>query len=98
MAGLAPPLEALAARLRLSVERSWEDLGHVDVAMVHVKGEHFALHRLEGSSCQGTLVSVPRTTEDVDTDLDLLLTALGLDRRALTFIGSEETGYEEVGR
>ena len=94
VAGLEPSLEALAARLRLTIERSWEDLGAVDVAMLRVQGVDIALHRFEGSPCQATIVSVSRSAEDVDMALTLLLDALGIGREALTFIGDEETGYE----
>jgi hypothetical protein len=37
VAGLSPPLDALAARLRLETERSWEDgLGPVDAALFSI--------------------------------------------------------------
>ncbi|MFI6702765.1 hypothetical protein ACIBJC_28125 [Streptomyces sp. NPDC050509] len=97
VASLAPPLEALAARLRLTIEHSWEDLGSVDVAMLRIRGVDFSLHRLEGSPCQDTIVSVGRSTEDVDAALTLLLDALGIGREALTFVGDEETGYDAHG-
>ncbi|MGW3627889.1 hypothetical protein [Streptomyces sp. NPDC000880] len=98
VAGLTPSLEALAARLRLTIEHSWEDLGSVDVAMLHIRGVDFALHRLEGSPCQDTIVSVVRSTEDVDAPLSMLLDALGIGREALRFVGDEETGYEAPGQ
>ncbi|MEV8099070.1 hypothetical protein [Kitasatospora sp. NPDC085879] len=47
VAGLKPPLEALAARLRLTLERGWEDLGYVDVAMFRIERVNSALSRLE---------------------------------------------------
>lgn len=98
VAGLAPSLESLAARLRLTIEHSWEDLGAVDVAMLRIQGVDFALHRLEGSPRQDTIVWVGRSTEDVDAALVLLLDALGIGRDALTFVGNEETGYEAPGQ
>ncbi|MEU3464460.1 hypothetical protein ABZ721_31470 [Streptomyces sp. NPDC006733] len=98
VAGLAPSLESLAARLCLTIEHSWEDLGSVDVAMLRVGGVDFALHRLEGSPCQDTLISVSRSTADTDAAIALLLDALGIGREALTFVGDEETGYTDLGQ
>ncbi|MEU8927597.1 hypothetical protein AB0D10_42955 [Kitasatospora sp. NPDC048545] len=43
IAGLKPPLDALAARLRLSVQRSREQLGEVDAALSTIDRRHFAL-------------------------------------------------------
>ncbi|MEJ8670423.1 hypothetical protein WKI71_24380 [Streptomyces sp. MS1.AVA.1] len=73
-------------------------MGAVDVAMLRIQGVDFALHRLEGSPCQDTIVSVGRSTEDVDAALTMLLDALGSGREALTFVRDEETGYEVPGQ
>ncbi|MFJ4732444.1 hypothetical protein ACIP6V_09110 [Streptomyces sp. NPDC088770] len=94
VAGLRPPLEALAARLRLTVERGWEDLGHVDVAMFRIGRLDFALSRLEGAVAPDTFVWVSRSHDDVDAALDTLLGALGIGREALAFRGDAETGFE----
>ncbi|WP_318199154.1 hypothetical protein [Streptomyces sp. SCL15-4] len=94
VAGLQPPLEALAARLRLTLERGWEDLGPVDVAMFRIERVDFALSRLEGAAVPNTFVWVSRSAEDVEWALDILLKALGLDRRALAFRGTVEMGFE----
>lgn len=61
VAGLRPPLEALAARLRLTVERGWEDLGYVDVAIFRIERVDFALSRLEGAVVPDTFVWVSRS-------------------------------------
>ncbi|MFJ8476007.1 hypothetical protein [Kitasatospora sp. NPDC094011] len=95
VAGLRPPLEALSARLRLTVERGWEDLGYVDVAMFRIEQVDFALSRLEGAVVPHTFVWVSRSADDVDAALDILLRALGIDREALAFRGSIEAGFEE---
>ncbi|MFD9065806.1 hypothetical protein ACFVZ3_30300 [Kitasatospora purpeofusca] len=94
VAGLKPPLEALAARLRLTPERGWEDLGYVDVAMFRIERVDFALSRLEGAVVPDTFIWVSRSADDVEGALDILLNALGLDRRALAFRGTVETGFE----
>ncbi|WSR11777.1 hypothetical protein OG457_00155 [Streptomyces sp. NBC_01207] len=39
----------MAHRSRLSIEYGWEELSEVDVAMVQIRGIHFALYRLNTS-------------------------------------------------
>ncbi|MEV7215038.1 hypothetical protein AB0O31_18340 [Kitasatospora cineracea] len=94
VAGLQPRLEALAARLRLTVERGWEDLGSVNVSMFRIQQTDFALSELEGAPVPYTFVWVSRAVDDVDAALDTLLNALGIGREALAFRGSVETGFE----
>lgn len=97
VAGLTPPLEAFVGRLRLTVERGWEELGWVDVAMFTVLKTDFALSRLEGSACPDTWVWVSRKESDVDAALTRLLDALGVGREALAFLGGPDKGYEYFG-
>ncbi len=96
VAGLSPSLEAMAARLRLTVERGWEDLGWVDVAIFRIQEIDFALSRLEGSPSPDVFVWVSREQTDVDAALDVLLGALGIDRGALTFRGDVEIGFVDL--
>lgn len=95
VAGLSPSLEAVASRLRLRIEQGWEDLGSVDVAMVQIDGVHFALHRMRDSASKDTIVSVIRDTEEDEAAIDILLTALGVGREALTFRGDPRGGEVE---
>jgi hypothetical protein len=95
VAGLAPSLEALAARLRLEVETSWEDLGPVDAALFSIGKIDFALMRLRHSPRSDTFVWVARSQDDVDGALDVLLGALGIGREALTFRGDLQTGFAD---
>ncbi|MFI0219726.1 hypothetical protein [Streptomyces lydicus] len=88
VAGIAPSLEAVAGRLKLTTERGWEELGSVDVAMIQIRGVHFALHRMENSPMTDTIVSVIKETEDDEAAIDILLAALGIGREALTFRGN----------
>ncbi|MEU1287680.1 hypothetical protein [Kitasatospora sp. NPDC005856] len=96
VAGLQPPLDALAdrLRLRLTVERSWEDIGYVNVAMFRIEGTDFALSAFEGAASPYTSVWVSRLVEDAGAALDTLLGALGIGREALAFTGSVEDGFE----
>ncbi|MFB7776800.1 hypothetical protein [Streptomyces bauhiniae] len=93
VAGLSPSLDVLAARLRLNIERGWEDLAAVDAAMFSIQKIDFALSRLEGSPCPDVIVLVSRAQADIDAALDLLLDALGIGEEALTVRGGFEPGF-----
>ncbi|MEV8322179.1 hypothetical protein [Kitasatospora sp. NPDC056731] len=96
VAGLQPPLGALAARLRLVVERTWEDLGCVDVAMFRIDRTDFALSQFEGGIPRYTTVWLDRASQDVEAAIDTLLGALGIGREALAFTGTTDTGFENL--
>ncbi|WP_327425462.1 hypothetical protein OG963_00895 [Streptomyces sp. NBC_01707] len=96
VAGLAPSLDAVAGRLKLTTERGWEELSPVDVAMIQIRGVHFALHRMEYSPMTDTIVSVINETDDDEAAIDILLDALGIGREALTFRGDLRRGDDEV--
>ena len=92
VAGLSPSLVALAKRLRLDIERSWEDsLGEVEAAMFSIGKIHFALSHNDGHPRPDTKVWVSRDEADVDAALDVLLHALGIGREALTYYLDPET-------
>ncbi|MEE1783246.1 hypothetical protein PUR71_10015 [Streptomyces sp. SP17BM10] len=99
IAGLKAPLDALAARLRLSVERSWADLGAVDAAVFRVDRRRFALSLMPDGQSE-TWVWLHRSHEDVDDALRVLLDALGLGDDAVVFTGGPDTGfhYRDIGR
>ncbi|MFJ8038884.1 hypothetical protein ACIRBX_00030 [Kitasatospora sp. NPDC096147] len=92
IAGLKPPLDALAARLRLTVERSWEELGGVDAAVFTIDRRSFALS-LTTYGQDETWVWLHRSHEDDEAALRVLLEALGLDEDAVVFTGGPDTGY-----
>ncbi|WP_327302236.1 hypothetical protein OG730_00750 [Streptomyces sp. NBC_01298] len=96
VAGLAPSLDSVAGRLKLTTERGWEELSPVDVAMIQIRGVHFALHRMEYSPMTDTIVSVINETDDDEAAIDILLDALGIGREALTFRGDLRSGDDEV--
>ena len=91
VAGLRVPLEALAARLRLTLEASWDDLGELEIAMFRVRTTDFTLTRHDGQEV--VLVWLARANPQEDTALELLLTVCGLDHRALRFVGNPTTGF-----
>ncbi|WP_407841410.1 hypothetical protein ACE1OC_41305 [Streptomyces sp. DSM 116496] len=96
VAGLAPSLDSVAVRFKLTTERGWEELSPVDVAMIQIRGVHFALHRMEFSPMTDTIVSVINETDDDEAAIDILLDALGIGREALTFRGDFRRGDDEV--
>lgn len=90
VAGLTPPLETVAARLRLEVERTWEELGEVDVALFRIQGTEFALSRFAHRQDPHLFVWLNRSQRDIETALDLLLGTLGVGREAVAFIEDQE--------
>jgi hypothetical protein len=89
----AESLPALAVRLRLHIERSWEDpLVEVDAVMFSIGKIHFALSHDEGHPRPDTKVWVSRDQADLRAALDVLLEALGIGREALTYYLDPETG------
>jgi len=86
IAGLSTPMAPLAARLRLTVEHGWDDLGDVEAAMFAIKKIDFALSRTAGNPLPGVFVWVAKAEGDQGVALDLLLATLGLGREALTFL------------
>ncbi|MFF3609295.1 hypothetical protein [Streptomyces sp. NPDC002463] len=95
VAGLAPSLDSVAGRLKLTTERSWEEPCSVDVAMVQIRDAHFALHRMEDSPMTDTIVSVINETEDDEAAIAILLAALGVGREVMTFRGDPRSGEVE---
>ncbi|MER5880727.1 hypothetical protein ABT119_33030 [Streptomyces sp. NPDC001910] len=96
VAGLSPSLGLLAARLRLTVEQSWEDLGPVQVAMFRIQGIDFALHRLESNPRPDVFVWIGRTKTDTDAALALLLDVLGIGTEAITFRADDEDMFVDL--
>ncbi|MFJ1709400.1 hypothetical protein [Kitasatospora sp. NPDC088346] len=92
IAGLKPPIDAFAARLRLKVERSWEDLGEVDAAVFTVERLRFTLSLMTYGQAE-TWVWLHRAHEDADAALAVLLRALGLGQDAVAFTGGPDTGF-----
>ena len=92
VAGLTPPLEALAARLRLEVEHTWEDSGPVDVALFRLHRTELALTWDPGKGC--TFVWVDRDHQDVEAALEILLATLGVGREALAFTSDAKGDHQ----
>jgi hypothetical protein len=82
--------------LRLEVETSWEELGHVDAAMFSIGRIDFAPSQGRGNPRSDVFVWVGRDKADPDAALDVLLAALGISRDALTFRGDMDTGFADL--
>ncbi|MFD7914601.1 hypothetical protein ACFV30_28425 [Streptomyces sp. NPDC059752] len=76
VARLKSPIGPIAARLRLSLERTWEDVGDVDVAMFHISGMYFALSAFVDSD--DSIVRIRRGQAEEEC-MTLLLATLGVD-------------------
>ncbi|MFD1831244.1 hypothetical protein ACFSJS_16475 [Streptomyces desertarenae] len=83
--GLTPSSEAVAARLRLEVERTWEELGEVDVPLFHIRNTEFALSRFAHHEEPRLLVRQGRSQRDVEAALDTPLGTLEVGREAVAF-------------
>ena len=91
VAGLRPPLRDLAARLMLTVEHSWEELGEVDYAMFELRRTVFAFSDLGHPVHTDVCVWLDKEAP-VAPALELLLEALGLGEEALSHRWDEEAG------
>ncbi|MFB8406052.1 hypothetical protein [Streptomyces sp. NPDC055912] len=81
IARLTPPLSALANRLKLDVEHTWEDLGTVDVALFRINGIFFGLSLfVDGNEETVALSDFAGPDEEA---VNVLLEALGLTTDAL---------------
>ncbi len=75
---LPPPMKAYADRLVLAVERSWEDLGHVDVATFRLGRRFFVLSAFADVADTGVTVWLDRRHTDDEASLALLVEILGI--------------------
>ncbi|MFB7781165.1 hypothetical protein ACFC1D_00430 [Streptomyces vinaceus] len=83
---LALPVQPVAHRLRLHVERSWDGLDELDVVLFRLDGFSFAISKHDGPlgvSC----VWLTQPHEQADKALDTLLEVVGIDEEAVTFRG-----------
>ncbi|MET7390521.1 hypothetical protein ACFYPT_38550 [Streptomyces sp. NPDC005529] len=96
VAGLSPSLDLLAARLWLTIEQSWEELGPVRVALFSIQEIDFALHRPEDNPCPDVFVWISRAQADTDAALNVLLGALGIGTEAITFRVNDEGVFVDL--
>ncbi|MEU8891571.1 hypothetical protein [Streptomyces sp. NPDC048442] len=83
--GLEPPVQPLAERLRLHVERSWDGLEDLDVVLFLLRGFSFAVSKHDGNPAGVSMVWLTQPHRDADKALDALLEVLGIGEEAVAF-------------
>lgn len=83
VARLSAPLDALAHRLRLTIERSWDTLGEVSLALFEIQRIHFGLVTLDTDADPRVLVFVGLDHPDYVSALEILREALGIGPEAV---------------
>ncbi|MER0484575.1 hypothetical protein ABR737_40670 [Streptomyces sp. Edi2] len=99
--GLALPVQPVAGRLRLHVERSWDGLGELDVVLFGLRGFSFAISEHDGNPAGISLVWLTQRHEDADKALDVLLEVVGIGEEAVAFRGDpheDPTARRSAGR
>lgn len=85
--GLELPVQPVANRLRLHVERSWDGLDDLDVVLFLLRGFSFAVSKHVGNPAGVSLVWLTQPHEDADKALDALLEVLGVSEEIVAFRG-----------
>ncbi|MFJ3912336.1 hypothetical protein [Streptomyces vinaceus] len=84
---LALPVQPVAHRLRLHVERSWDGLDDLDVVMFRLEGFSFAISKHDGNPVGVSCVWLTQPHEQADRALDTLLEVVGIGEEAVVFRG-----------
>ncbi|AJF69362.1 hypothetical protein [Streptomyces vietnamensis] len=84
---LALPVQPVAQRLRLHVERSWDGLDDLDVVLFRLKGFSFAISKHDGNPAGVSYVWLTQPHEQANKALDTLLEAVGIEEDAVAFRG-----------
>ncbi|MGW6710761.1 hypothetical protein ACWGDE_38530 [Streptomyces sp. NPDC054956] len=84
---LALPVQPIAERLRLQVERSWDGLDELDVVLFRLKGFSFAISKHDGNPLGVSYVWLTQPHEQADKALDTLLEVVGIGEDSVTFRG-----------
>ncbi|MER5758145.1 hypothetical protein [Streptomyces sp. NPDC002082] len=88
--GLALPVQPVAQRLRLHVERSWDGLDDLDVVLFRLKGFSFAISKHDGIQPAVSCVWLTQPHEQADKALDALLEVVGIGEDAVAFRGDPD--------
>ncbi|WP_240805666.1 hypothetical protein [Streptomyces sp. A1547] len=84
---LALPVQPVAQRLRLHVERSWDGLDELDVVLFRLDGFSFAISKHDGNPLGVSYVWLTQPHEQADKALDTLLEGVGIGEEAVAFRG-----------
>jgi hypothetical protein len=84
---LALPVQPVAQRLRLHVERSWDGLDELDVVLFRLDGFSFAISKHDGNPLGVSYVWLTQPHEQADKALDTLLEVVGIGEDVVAFRG-----------
>ncbi len=79
---LALPVQPVAQRLRLHVERSWDGLDELDVVLFRLDGFSFAISKHDGNPLGVSYVWLTQPHEQADKALDTLLEVVEMGEEA----------------
>ncbi|MFF5638217.1 hypothetical protein [Streptomyces sp. NPDC012825] len=86
--GLVLPVQSVAWRLRLQVERFWDGLDELDVVLFRLKGFSFAISKHDGDPRDIYDVWLTQPHERADEALGALLQVIGIGEDAVAFRGN----------
>lgn len=84
---LALPVQPVAQRLRLHVERSWDGLDELDVVLFQLDRFSFAISKHDGNPLGVSYVWLTQPHEQADKALDTLLEVVGIGEDVVAFRG-----------
>ncbi|WP_405787101.1 hypothetical protein OG753_03630 [Streptomyces sp. NBC_00029] len=84
---LALPVQPVAQRLRLRVERSWDGLDELDVVLFRLEDFSFAISKHDGNPLGVSYVWLTQPHEQADKALNTFLEVLGIGEDAVAFRG-----------
>ncbi|MEX0172026.1 hypothetical protein [Streptomyces sp. LMG1-1-1.1] len=84
---LALPVQPIAQRLRLHVERSWDGLDDLDAVLFRLKGFSFAISKHDGNPLGVSYVWLTQPHEQAEQALDTLLEVVGIGEDAVVLRG-----------
>nr|WTB31418.1 hypothetical protein OG781_19725 [Streptomyces sp. NBC_00830] len=79
---LTLPVQPVAKRLRLHVERSWDGLDALDVVLFRLRGFSFAVSKHDGNPLGVSYVWLTEPSDDSGKALDALLEVVGISEEA----------------
>lgn len=81
------PVEPVAKRLRLGVERSWDGLDELDVVLFRLNGFRFAISKHDSHPFGFSYVWLTQPHEQAGKALDTLLAVVGIGEDVVAFRG-----------
>ncbi|WP_223838051.1 hypothetical protein [Streptomyces venezuelae] len=92
---LALPVQPVAQRLRLHVERSWDGVDELEVVLFRLKGFSFAISKHDGNPVGVSYVWLTQPHEQAEKALDTLLEVVGIGEDVVAFRGDAHEDLAE---